>query len=303
MDFTGGYALSFELQATSSANYRAQVEKALLNAGAGSQDFQIRELTPTTNIRLFLSKNLQQSGAPFYGMPASLDLKEPEFAYENNPKIVWIVQALQKESLNLTPQSLANLEKNWTEVSGQMSDSMRQNAVIGLLLALLCILVYITVRFEFKYAISATLCLAHDVIFTVGAIAILHKLGAPIQIDLNTVAALMTIVGYSLNDTIIVFDRIREDIRIMKRSTFTEIINHALNVTLSRTLITSGITLIVLLPLIGLGGSTIFSFAIVMAIGVVFGTLSSLFIASPLMRYFHNKEVMKQEKLHSEIVS
>jgi SecD/SecF fusion protein len=119
----------------------------------------------------------------------------------------------------------------------------------------------------------------------------------PIQIDLHTVAALMTIVGYSLNDTIIVFDRIREDMRLMRKNSLNEIINHALNVTLSRTLMTSGITLLVLIPLVILGGSTIFGFALVMAIGVVFGTLSSLFIAAPLMQYFHNREISRQQRI------
>ncbi len=197
----------------------------------------------------------------------------------------------------LSPSSLQNLDKNWTEVSGQMSDAMRNNAIIGLTIALLCILVYITIRFEFKYAVSATICLAHDVVFTIGVLAILHALGLAIQIDLNTVAALMTIVGYSLNDTIIVFDRIREDVRLMRKSSFSEIINHALNVTLSRTIMTSGTTLLVLIPLILLGGSTLFGFSLVMAIGVIFGTLSSLFIAAPLMKYFHDREQQKEGKL------
>jgi SecD/SecF fusion protein len=158
-------------------------------------------------------------------------------------------------------------------------------------------LVYITIRFEFKYAISATICLVHDLVFCVGVVGILHLLGVPIQIDLHIIAALMTIVGYSLNDTIIVFDRIREDARLMRKSNLTEVINHALNVTLSRTLMTSGITLLVLIPLIVLGGSTIFGFALVMAIGVIFGTLSSLFIAAPLMQYFHNREMQKQQRV------
>ena len=105
----------------------------------------------------------------------------------------------------------------------------------------------------------------------------------------------MTIVGYSLNDTIIVFDRIREEARLMPKHSFVSVINHALNVTLSRTLMTSGITLLVLLPLVFLGGSTIFGFALVMIIGVIFGTLSSLFIAAPLMLFFHNRELRKTQ--------
>ncbi len=297
MDFIGGNALTVELQTKADASYRQGVEEALIKKGATTQDFQIRELTPANNIRIFLSRSLQQPGRPFYGMPIENDLKEPVYPYETNPKIVWVVQALTQQGLTISPTSLQNLDKNWTEVSGQMSDAMRNNALIGLSIALLCILIYITFRFEFKYAISATLCLAHDVVFTVGVIAILHKLGVSIQIDLNTVAALMTIVGFSLNDTIIVFDRIREDVRLMRKSSFSEIINHALNVTLSRTMLTSGTTLLVLTPLILLGGSTLFGFSLVMAIGVIFGTLSSLFIAAPLMKYFHDREMQKENKM------
>jgi len=290
MDFTGGYALSIELPVQKEGNYRQIVEKALIDQGVSAQDFQIRELNPSNNVRIFLSSSLEESGKPFSNLSQQDEKKDISYGYENNPRIAWIVAALQKSHLELTPQALDALDQNWTAISGQMSDSMRTNAVIGVAIALLCILAYITVRFEFKYAISATLCLVHDVIFSIGAIAILNWLGVSIQIDLHTVAALTMIVGYSLNDTIIVFDRIREDLRLMRKSSFSEVINHALNVTLSRTLMTSGITLLVLIPLIALGGSTLFGFALVMAIGVVFGTLSSLFIAAPLMQFFHKRE-------------
>lgn len=297
MDFTGGYALSIELPIDSKGQYRQEVEEALHKQGANTQDFQIRELNPINHVRIFLSRSLEQPSRPFYGLPLLTNDKDLSYSYENNPKIVWAVNSLKTSHIELSEQVKINLDKNWTSISGQMSESMQTNALVGIGLALLCILVYITFRFEFKYAISATLCLAHDVVFCIGVIALLHKVGIPIQIDLHTVAALMTIVGYSLNDTIIIFDRIREDIRLMRKSSFNEIINHALNVTLSRTLMTSGITLLVLIPLIALGGSTIFGFALVMAIGVIFGTLSSLFIAAPLMQYFHNRETQKHEKL------
>jgi SecD/SecF fusion protein len=296
MDFRGGYALTFELQPTTDAHYRQRVEQALLDQGLTAQEYQIRELAPSNHIRLFLSKNLDLQGAPFYQLPAEME-KEPAFPYQNNPKIVWIVNALEKANLHLTPQSLQHLEASWSEVSGQLSATMRNQAVVGLILALICIMIYITFRFEFKYAISATLCLAHDLIFTIATMAILHAMGVPIQIDMITITALLTIIGYSLNDTIIVFDRIREDLRLMRKSSLDEVINHALNVTLSRTLMTSGTTLLVLIPLIVLGGSTIFGFALVMIIGVIFGTLSSLFIAAPLMKYFHQKEMQRQAKL------
>jgi SecD/SecF fusion protein len=106
--------------------------------------------------------------------------------------------------------------------------------------------------------------------------------------------AIMTIIGYSLNDTIIIFDRIREDVRLKKKLPLEEVVNNALNVTLSRTLITSGTTLLVLLALVFLGGSAIFDLALVMTVGVIFGTISSLFIASPAMLYFHRREERRQ---------
>jgi SecD/SecF fusion protein len=292
MDFTGGYALTVELPVTAQKNYRAQVEEALLKQGISSQELQIRELGPSNQVRVFLSRSLEQKGRPFYELPETTNVGG--YPYEGNPKIVWIVDALQKSNIDLSVPVLQDLGEHWTAISGQMSETMRTNALVGITIALLCILAYITLRFEYKYAISATLCLIHDVVFCLGVLAILNILGVPIQIDLHTVAALMTIVGYSLNDTIIVFDRIREDVKHMRKRTLTEIINHALNVTLSRTLMTSGITLLVLIPLIILGGSTLFGFALIMAIGVIFGTLSSLFIAAPLMQFFHNRQQQKQ---------
>lgn len=296
MDFTGGYALNLELTPTSNTDYRAVVEKALTKQGLKAQDFQIRELSPSNNIRLFLSSSLEQQGKPFHNMLAQQASSSSVYSGEN-PRIEWIVSALERSNVQLTASSMADIDSSWSEISGQMSETMRNNAIVGLMIALVGILLYITVRFEFKYAISATLCLAHDIVFTIGTLAILHSFGVPVQIDLNIIAALMTIVGYSLNDTIIVFDRIREDIRLMRNASFKDIINHSLNVTLSRTIMTSGTTLLVLIPLILLGGSTILGFSLVMAVGVIFGTLSSLFIAAPLMLYFHKRELAKERKV------
>lgn len=297
MDFRGGHALTVELTPHANENYRQSVEQALIHAGATNNEVQIRELTPNNQVRIFLSRSLQEEGHPFANLPLEYSLKESNYSYQTNPKIVWVVQSLEQEGLSLTPSSLQNLNKQWTDVSGQLSNTMRNNALIGISIAILCILIYITIRFEFNYAISAILCLAHDLFFTLAAIAILHKLHVPIQIDLNTIAALMTIIGYSLNDTIIVFDRIREDMQLMRKTSLSDIMNHSLNVTLSRTLMTSGTTLLVLVPLLFLGGSTLFGFSLVMVIGVIFGTLSSLFIAAPLMKFFYEWELRKLSKM------
>jgi SecD/SecF fusion protein len=291
MDFTGGYALHIELDDTPEGAARA--EQALIAAGATKQDFQIRQYHPETQLRILLGTSLEQPNHPFHGMPLESEGTPGSPHYLKNPRIAWVVDALQSSGLSLTPACLDRLESNWTSMSGQMSESMRNQAVIGLLIAFVAIFIYIAIRFEYKYAISASLCLLHDVLVTVGIIGILHALGAPVQIDLNTLAALMTIIGYSLNDTIIVFDRIREDTAASPRSAMTLIINHALNATLSRTTITSGTTLLVVLAMALFGGSSIFTFSLVMVIGIVVGTLSSWFIAAPLLLFFHKKEENK----------
>lgn len=290
MDFSGGYSLTIEVEKTGHENYRSQVEKALVKGGISMQEMQVRELHPNNQLRIFLSKNLDREGSPFFNLPFAVHKDSQEYTFETNPRLVWIVKTLEKSDVKLTKESLSGVDLTWKSVSGQMSDSMRSQAAIGLVLALVCILLYITFRFEFTFAISATLGLAFDVLITVGLLALLHLAYVPVQIDLNTIAALMTIIGYSLNDTIIVFDRVREDAKIMRRSSMSEIINHSLNVTLSRTILTSGTTLVVLIALVLFGGSTIFGFSLIMAIGVVVGTLSTFFIASTLLLFFQKRE-------------
>ncbi|MCB1085017.1 MAG: protein translocase subunit SecD, partial [Chlamydiia bacterium] len=246
MDFTGGYSVGLEVNAGDDKSPRTAAFDALIAAGANPQDIQVRALSPVGNIKILLGRSLDQAGKPFEGMPLETDNKNVLLPYENNPRLVWVVNALEKGGVQISERSLKQLDSRWTSVSGQMSNAMRNNALLGLSIALICILAYITIRFEFKYAISATLGLAIDVGITLSVMSILHQFGVPVQIDLNTIAALMTIIGYSLNDTIIIFDRIREDLKKMRKHSFMDVVNHALNVTLSRTVMTSGTTLVVL---------------------------------------------------------
>lgn len=289
MDFTGGYALPVELNSNADI---ADIQDALLKNGANFQDVHVRK--QENHFQILFGTGMEQPGKPFNGLP----LENPN-ATIKNPRIEWVVNSLS----DLMPANLHSLDANWTAVSGQMSDSMRNNALLGLLIAFAGIFVYIAFRFEYKYAIAAVLCLLHDVLITIGLIGLLHALKVPVQIDLNTIAALMTIIGYSLNDTIIIFDRVREDVRLYPKKKMRDIVNMALNTTLSRTSITSGTTLLVLIALLFLGGASIFSFALVMTIGVVFGTLSSWFIACPLMLFFHKKEegLVSYTQVHSKL--
>lgn len=297
MDFTGGYSLTVDLQEKlGEPSYRLDAMKALVAHGAYSNDVQIRELSRPNQLRIQLGMGMEEKGHPFYQLPEKLTEGKFEYEYEKDPRLVWIVSSLGDANLPLQVGQLNNLENNWTIMSGQLSDTMRNNAIIALTTALVAILIYITFRFEFKYALGAVVGLAHDVVITLGILALFHWLGSPVQIDLQVIGAIMTIIGYSLNDTIIVFDRIREDVRIMRKMKFRDMVNHALNITLSRTLMTSGTTLLVLLALVLLGGHSIFAFSLVMTIGVVVGTLSSLFIAAPVMLYFHDREEKQHEK-------
>lgn len=297
MDFTGGYALTVNLEEQPShPNYRLLTSNALLEKGASQRDFEIRELSHPNQLRIQLGTSMDEQGHPFYQMPETSNEGSYAYEYQKDPRLNWVVNTLESAGLQIEPTQLAGLEKNWTTMSGQFSDAMRNNAIIALASALFAILLYITFRFEFKYAIGAVVGLVHDVIITIGILALFHAMGFPVQIDLQVIGAIMTIIGYSLNDTIIVFDRIREDLRLMRRMSFKDVVNHALNITLSRTIMTSGTTLLVLLALVLLGGQSIFSFSLVMTIGVLVGTLSSLFIASPVMLYFHQREVEQQDK-------
>ncbi|MDN3508200.1 MAG: protein translocase subunit SecD, partial [Simkaniaceae bacterium] len=297
LDFTGGFVTTMELDAKPGVDYRTAVEKALVAAGAAPQDIQVRELSPPNHVKIVFGRVMEKAGKPFDGLPLETLNSNAAYAYQNNPRLDWAVNALQKEGLTLSQTGKQALAHNWSNISGQMSDAMRNNALVGLGIALISIFCYIAIRFEYKYALSATLALIHDVLVVLGLTALLNRCGVPVQIDMNTIAALMTIVGYSLNDTIVIFDRIREDVKGIKKQKFSDIINTALNVTLSRTIMTSATTFIVLLALVLLGGSTVFGFALVMSLGVIIGTLSSLFVASPLMYFFHKRENRSETKV------
>ena len=303
MDFTGGYSLNVELEEQpNETNYRIKAIDALLAKGATTNDFQVRELSKPNQLRIQLGTNMEEKGHPFYQMAEVESESKYAHSYESNPRIVWLVNTLQEANLEIVPNQLDHLDTNWSVISGQFSDAMRNNALIGLTLALLMILAYITFRFEFKFAMAAVIGLVYDIIITMGILALFHLMGLPVQIDLQVIGAIMTIIGYSLNDTIIVFDRIREDMTVLRKLSFKEIINHALNVTLSRTLMTSGTTLLVLLALVFLGGQSIFAFALVMTLGVIVGTLSTLFIAAPALLYLHNREVEETTGLKTKRV-
>ncbi len=163
-------------------------------------------------------------------------------------------------------------------IGPKVGDELKISAVKAILIALGLVLLYITIRFQWRQGVSAIVALLHDVIVVVGMFSILDK-----EFSLTVVAALLTVVGYSLNDTIVVFDRIRENQGKYRKKSFEETINLSITETLSRTLITSGTTLFVVLSLFLLGGEIIHDFAFALLVGVLIGTYSSIYVASPLV--------------------
>ncbi|MBW6390222.1 protein translocase subunit SecF [Billgrantia antri] len=186
-------------------------------------------------------------------------------------------------------------------VGAQVGEQLRDQSGLGLLVALGIVMLYVAFRFQYKFAIGALLALMHDVIIVVGVFALFQ-----LEFDLTVLAALLAVIGYSLNDTIVVYDRIRESIRTSRIDDMPAIFNEAINLTLSRTLATSGTTLLVLLALLILGGDMIRYFSIALILGIVVGTFSSIYVASALLLTVHlerkdlippKKEMDEEEQL------
>jgi SecD/SecF fusion protein len=277
MDFKGGYAFNLKINHNGShQETKNALKSAFIKSGLKETHIHVRELEDSNHLRVFLDKNMNS-------------LKKESESWQN-----CLSKVTKNTDLVIDKDCLRTIDTNILTISGQLSDSMTKQAILGLFIALCAIFVYVLIRFEWAYAISATISLCHDVILTIASIGILSYFNVPINLDMSSLAAILTIIGYSLNDTIIVFDRIREDVTEVKHLGFKNLVLRSLNTTLSRTIMTSATTLIVLIPMIFMGHGTLFNFSLVMTIGVVMGTLSTLFIACPLLILFR-KEKKTQE--------
>jgi preprotein translocase SecF subunit len=163
-------------------------------------------------------------------------------------------------------------------VGPTVSGELIQSGMIAILVAIFSVLLYIWFRFEWQFSIGAVAALVHDVVLTIGLFCLLQ-----LEFGLSIIAAILTIVGYSLNDTVVVFDRVRENLRKYKKMPFSELLDHSVNDTLSRTILTSVTTLIALLSLYVFGGQVMRGFTFAMIWGVLVGTYSSVYVASPLL--------------------
>jgi preprotein translocase subunit SecF len=194
----------------------------------------------------------------------------------------------------VTPAVLSALNNNFylsnfavfnTQIVGpKVGADLRRQALYVTLSGLGAMLIYIWFRFELIYGVAAVIATFHDVIITLGIFSLLNK-----EITLTVIAALLTLVGYSMNDTIVVFDRIRENVRLKKREDFTGLVNRSINQTLSRTILTSGLTFLAVLSLFLFGGEVLRGFSLVLVVGVIVGTYSSIFIASPVVVFWQQR--------------
>jgi len=162
-------------------------------------------------------------------------------------------------------------------VGPQVGEELQEDGGLALLYALICILIYVAIRFEYRFALGSVAALAHDVIITLGFFSVFQ-----FEFDLTVLAAVLAVIGYSLNDTIVVFDRVRENFRTLRKGSPVDVVNISLNQTLTRTIMTSMTTLLVLIALFVLGGEIIHDFALALIVGVLVGTYSSIYVASPI---------------------
>ena len=252
VDFTGGTVTTFKFEQEQPVEtVRAALEKA---------GFPSVSLTPLTDGgQHYLDMKLKATEG------AELPAQQAVLALPGNPEIV-----------------------KADSVGSQIGNELKMKGIKAIIFALIGIIIYISIRFEFAFAMGAIIALAHDVLITVGVFCALGN-----ELSMPIIAALLTIVGYSVNDTIVVFDRIREDLKSPKGRSYAEIANLSINQTLSRTVLTSFTTLLTVVMLLIFGGGAVYDFALALFIGIVIGTYSSIFVATPVVLLWHKEEKIK----------
>jgi len=241
-----------------------------------------------------LREPLQRAGVSM-SEPQLEDLSKAILNYRDTPPRSGLIRDLNelKSISGVTPQVLVVLQQeaytapyaiiNTEFVGPKVGADLQRKAVLAVMYALAGMLVYIGFRFEWIYGVAAVIAVFHDTIITIGLFSLFNK-----EIALTAVAALLTLVGYSMNDTIVVFDRIRENLKIHRREPLESLINKSVNQTLSRTVLTSGLTLITALALFIFGGQVLNGFSFALVVGIIVGTYSSVFIASPILIFWQN---------------
>ncbi len=257
LDFTGGYQVQVNYKIAPSTQ---DVAKILAKDGF-----------PTAQVTTF-------------GSVDSLMIKLPIQKNENNQVMIdkegQSAQQLLKQRIEATLGSEAQVA-SLNYIGPQVGKELATNGLLALLVAMICIVGYIAFRFEMKFAISAGIALIHDPIIILGVFSAFQ-----LEFTLTTLAAVLAVIGYSLNDTVVIYDRVRENFRKMRKASVIEVVNRSVNDTLSRTIMTSGLTLLVVVVLYFFGGPSLHEFSLALILGVIVGTYSSIYVAGVLAVLF-----------------
>ena len=241
-----------------------------------------QQIADTLNANGFVNARIAyKSSAGVDGNKLEIMVRESSIDKENRTPGVRIQNILNKKYPKL---ALAGAQEN--SVGGLIGAEFTKSAIIALIVSMIGMIIYISLRYEFAYAMAGIIALVHDVIIATGIFLLLDR-----QISLSVIAAVLTVIGYSINDTIVIFDRIREDLRAKSGMSYAQIINASINQTLNRTLLTSITTALAVIMLLVFGGAAISDFTLLMLLGVIVGTYSSVFIASPIVALWHRKVV------------
>ncbi len=249
---------------------------------------QTQKAADTATIRATLkAANFENATIQSYGDPTEFLIRVPADAELNEETVINVLQ----------PVTGFVTVRRVEFVGPQVGEELREKGLLAILFALGATLIYITLRFEFRYGLGAIVALVHDVFLTVGMFSLIQK-----EISLTVLAAVLTVIGYSLNDTIVVFDRIRENRSRFSKLPLIDVLNQSVNQTLNRTLMTSLTTIVVLVALFVLGGAVIHDFAFTLLFGVIVGTYSSVFVASPvlLMLEDYYKKLQEEDETNNQ---
>src|SRR5579862_9742434 len=252
-----------DLNNSASQQLADRLREPLLQSGVALSEQELQDAT----------RSIENFRASKGGLLKSLD--ELSGAPGVTPQILQAV----KQQCALGPFTVLSADV----VGPKIGKDLQRQAILATLYALGGMLVYIAFRFEWIYGVAAVIAVFHDTIITIGLFSIFNK-----EISLTVVAALLTLVGYSMNDTIVVFDRIRENLKLVRRESLTNIINLSVNQTLSRTIMSSGLTFLTAMALFLFGGQVLNSFSFALVVGILVGTYSSIFIASPILVFWQN---------------
>jgi preprotein translocase subunit SecF len=271
--------------------YTRGLAKGIEFAGGTSVIMQFDQTPSVDTVRTALNQNYAGGGqdaiVQTYGDPSlrQVMVRVPQVGAEQGAALASTAQAVEAaiRKANLNPKVVG------TEIVGPaVGQELTQKGISAFVLSLIGILAYIAFRFEFAFAVGAVVATLHDVLVTFALLAFFRY-----DITLNVIAAILTVTGYSTNDTIVIFDRVRENMRKMRRESLSEIINVSINQTLGRTVITAGTALLSALALFVFGGEVLHGFAFTMIVGIITGTYSSVFVAAAIVTFWRRKSESK----------